>query len=481
MGGLWLLAIRVALLALVVASMRWSHPDGAARWVSEFYLSPDGDDGADGTLQRPWRTLPRALSALAPGDILNLRGGTYYEREVVVDLQGTAEAPITIRSYPGERAVIDGGVPDFRDAPNTEWERVDGAIGLYRSRQALAEGADMVRAWLTDEGVQLVEYGSEENLESRRYGPVDGMRPLYMGPGLQVCGDGHVYIRLAHNPNDLTNAAGEAIAPVPADTDPNHNGIAVSFAPYLLRLDGANHLIVSELDLAHADYVVDARDSHHVRFRGCRFVYGYRGLVAREGVEDWGFDACTFTGGMPDYIYWTDVKNRDQEVAEAYPEFQSAAINGSLPGFAIHHCTFRDTFDGIRVEEGSVGARITHNTFLRVRDDAINLSRGIGDVEVAHNMLWHVMGGIANLASDADPGLHAAVLGDPTFDPATIWERYRPSNRRVAALGAPYAGLDWPGTRGVYYRGAIPPATPAARVTIFMPLLASTMGVGASQ
>ena len=62
---------------------------------------------------------------LSPGDVLNLRDGTYYEHEIDMDLQGSASAPITIQSYPGERAVIDGGIPDFKNAPNSEWELVD--------------------------------------------------------------------------------------------------------------------------------------------------------------------------------------------------------------------------------------------------------------------------------------------------------------------------------------------------------------------
>jgi hypothetical protein len=68
---------------------------------------------------------------------------------------------------------------------------------------------------------------------------------------------------------------------------------------------------------------------------------------------------------------------------------------------------------------------------------------------------------------DSDPGFDQTALADPTFDPATmdlatIRERYRPSNCLIYTPGASYEGLDWPGTAGVTYRGAVPPNDAAA-------------------
>src|SRR5262245_40281564 len=77
-------------------------PDGTLRSVD----AARGDDQAEGSRERPWRTLPHAIARLQPRDTLYLRGGTYYET-VTLSLRGTAEKPITIRSFPGELAVID--------------------------------------------------------------------------------------------------------------------------------------------------------------------------------------------------------------------------------------------------------------------------------------------------------------------------------------------------------------------------------------
>ena len=442
----------LAATILILTTLGGSEPVVGSRQAMEYYVSPDGSDDNSGALSRPWRSLGHALAMLSPGDVLNLRGGTYYEHELDIDLQGTASAPVTIRSYPGERAVIDGGVPYFENAPNSEWELVDSDIHLYRSRRAFPEAFDSVRAWLVDSDVQLVEYESAENLKSTSYGALNGLSPFYMGPGLQLRGDSHLYIRLDYNPNDLSDASGNPIAPTPVDLDPNSNRLAVSFSQYIFLLDGASYLSFQNLDLSHADYILDARNgSHHISLRGCHLDYSNQGLLIRQSVHDWEIERCEFSNGVPDYVYWTDVKNRGQDVAEAYPEFQSAAINGPIPHFYIHHSLFRDTFDGLKIDEGTTNARITENVFIRVRDDAINLSKGIGNVEVSHNMLWHVMGGIANLSSDVAPGqvyIHHNVIDNSAYQRGGRPGNYREDNWPVWTIGSPFPGHD-DGNQGI--------------------------------
>ena len=93
-----------------------------------------------------------------------------------------------------------------------------------------------VGGWLLDDDIQLVAYDAAANLESSRYDPINGMEPVYVGPGLQLREDGHIYIRLAPNPHDLTDAQGNVMAPVPVDPDPNHNRLAIFFAGTLFQL-----------------------------------------------------------------------------------------------------------------------------------------------------------------------------------------------------------------------------------------------------
>ncbi|HEX9579710.1 MAG TPA: Ig-like domain-containing protein [Gemmatimonadales bacterium] len=74
-----------------------------------YYVAPNGSNGGDGSLSRPW-SLSHALSGGAgrvqPGDTVWLRGGT-YRGAFRSTLAGTATRPIVVRQYPGERAIID--------------------------------------------------------------------------------------------------------------------------------------------------------------------------------------------------------------------------------------------------------------------------------------------------------------------------------------------------------------------------------------
>jgi hypothetical protein len=62
------------------------------------------------SLGTPFKTLKKAVSKAAAGDIIEVRAGTYVESEngngLVIRTQGTAAAPITMRGYNGERPVI---------------------------------------------------------------------------------------------------------------------------------------------------------------------------------------------------------------------------------------------------------------------------------------------------------------------------------------------------------------------------------------
>jgi hypothetical protein len=72
-----------------------------------YYVSPAGSDSAPGTLEQPWRTLTKAAGAAGPGSIVLLRAGVYPEW-TTLSRSGTSTAPITFRSFSGERATITG-------------------------------------------------------------------------------------------------------------------------------------------------------------------------------------------------------------------------------------------------------------------------------------------------------------------------------------------------------------------------------------
>ena len=89
----------------------------------DIYASPDGADEGDGGPTSPWR-LQKALDALRSAEHQNLLlyGGSYVGFFTVSGVSGSdPDHPKNIRSVDGERAIIDGTVDDFRDAPNEDW------------------------------------------------------------------------------------------------------------------------------------------------------------------------------------------------------------------------------------------------------------------------------------------------------------------------------------------------------------------------
>jgi hypothetical protein len=71
------------------------------------YVAPGGSDSGPGTEAHPWATFAKAVLAVESGDTVYVRQGLYKER-LIINKSGSAGAPITFRSYPGETATIDG-------------------------------------------------------------------------------------------------------------------------------------------------------------------------------------------------------------------------------------------------------------------------------------------------------------------------------------------------------------------------------------
>ena len=108
-------AIAILVVFSLIFTEAVSKTDAASMGVkpgigsgSEYYVAPNGSSTGDGSPANPW-DLQTALShpaVVQPGDTIWLRGGTYtgiYNST----LTGTASAPIILRSFPGEWAVID--------------------------------------------------------------------------------------------------------------------------------------------------------------------------------------------------------------------------------------------------------------------------------------------------------------------------------------------------------------------------------------
>lgn len=335
-----------------------------------------GDDGGDGSAAKPWKTLAHSLPKLKPGDTLYLRG-TFYER-VSLSAAGTVEKPITVRSAPGEVAVIDGGLREFAENPAAAWEPVkDGAPGEFRSTKPYPKFEGIVLGHFADSMVALHGYRFLNDLRSVNLfwnlkGKVeDDPAGLYCGPGLHLdAKTGHLHCRLAHTkfPNlaAADNYAGE--------TDPRKIALHVAGPGVPLTLSGAKHVRVQDLVV-----------------RG-----GSRATVGVERCERVELDGLTIYGGSPALqlsessdLLVTDCRVRGISAPWSWRGGQKYRGNsayvtiaretgGGCKNVEIAHSEFTDCHDGPFL--GTItGLRFHHNLVDNFNDDGIYLmSMGVG-------------------------------------------------------------------------------------------------------
>ncbi|GGZ96358.1 hypothetical protein [Streptomyces bluensis] len=98
----------IAGVSLLAGSLVALSGNPAQAASSVLYVAPNGSDGAAGTESAP-TTLPSAISRIAPGGTIHLRGGTYrYAQTVTIPAgnNGTSSARTKLSAYPGETPVL---------------------------------------------------------------------------------------------------------------------------------------------------------------------------------------------------------------------------------------------------------------------------------------------------------------------------------------------------------------------------------------
>ncbi|KKR80712.1 MAG: hypothetical protein UU26_C0011G0003 [Candidatus Daviesbacteria bacterium GW2011_GWC1_40_9] len=419
-----------------------------------YYVATIGSDSNTGTIDQPWRTVKYSLSKLQPGDTLYLRGGTYYnEGGTTISLKGASTSWIILQSYPGERAIIDGGVPDFSNAPNNAWELVDSSTGLYRSVSSNFSGSDLssnatLGGWLLDSNTQLVHYGhstseNPDSLNSQNY-TVSKFNPVYIGPGVQLRGDGHIYIRLTPNSYNQIAQDGSTLPQIPADTNPNNNRISIFNTSTLYTLSGASYLAFKNIDFVHAVKLFDLQNStNHILFDQDKFKFGSYGINTEptSGTSDIEVASSEFTNGVPDWLRWTDTKNIAYDSSPAYPEFQSVAIDGTPSNFYIHDNYMYRLFDGLHFKDGTANTQFINNVIALSHDDAFEINPTVQNVEIAHNIMRHVHNGFGVNRSSSCTGVGVINMHHNVMDTSMPQRQGREGNSRISQypLWSPYS------------------------------------------
>ncbi|PFS74346.1 DUF5123 domain-containing protein [Bacillus cereus] len=82
--------------------------------VTNYYVSPTGNDLNPGTLDQPFATIQKAANVAKEGSTIYIRGGIYNQK-VRVTHSGISGASITFQNYQDEKVILDGSTVKLED------------------------------------------------------------------------------------------------------------------------------------------------------------------------------------------------------------------------------------------------------------------------------------------------------------------------------------------------------------------------------
>jgi hypothetical protein len=321
-----------------------------------YYVAPNGS-GTSCSLAAPC-SLTEGISQAQAGDEVVLRRGVYYQGEIVLPRSGTAGAPIVIRGYQGENAILDGADPD-----TFAWTAEGG--GMYRTTVNVADPH-----LVTANGQRLLPYQSLSDLQNLIWGI----------PGFYASGT-TVYVRLA------------------GDADPNGVGMKVSRYNYAFYVE-QDYIYFLDLTFRHygqgswakAIYFNNANDN---LVQGCTFALNDLGI---------GIKRASHRNVIQDSEFYDTIFDWPWDAFYAGISLSSGGIRFYDPatgrGNVIRRNTFHDCFDGFGVcLSWTAGVTnetdVYENLVYRAGDDGMETDGQCSNVRIWSNTFHDVLMGIS--------------------------------------------------------------------------------------
>jgi parallel beta-helix repeat protein len=333
----------------VASSIASSSSSSTAQIGATYYVSPNGSDLNNGSLNAPWKTIQRAANIAAGGDTVYVRTGTYNETVKFTrsGSSGTGQR-IIFRNYPGELPAVDA----------TGKSVVDGQSGVFTLESV---------SYVTIEGFDIKNFTTS----STKNVPI-GIYVRGAGSYVEILNNHISYIKNNANSGDA-NALGLLVAGTEVPTS-------------------INNIIISGNELDHL--VLGSSES----------------LSINGNVEHWkvinnkvhdnnniGIDAIGFEETNPN---------------DAYNQARDGLISGNLvynissygnPAYGNDYAA-----DGIYVDGGKriiIENNIVHNTDFGIELASEHKGKSTSYVTVRNNLVWNNnTAGITIGGYDADRG-----------------------------------------------------------------------------
>jgi parallel beta-helix repeat protein len=321
-----------------------------------YFVSPAGG-GTTCSLAAPC-PLTYALNQAQPGQAVVLRGGVYYQGEMVLPRAGAAGAPILIQSYPGETAVLDGG-----DPASFAWASQGG--GVYRTTVNTPDPH-----LVTADGQRLYPYQSLADLQNLVWGI----------PGFYASGT-TLYVRVAGDADPSTATL--------VVSRYNHAFTVEQSFVYFLDLTFRHY---GQGDYAKALYFNNASDN---LVQGCTFASNDLGV---------GLKRDSGRNVIQDNTFYDTDFDWPWDAVKAGSGLETGGIRFYDPttgrGNVIRRNTFHDYFDGFGVcPDGTAGVTnetdVYENLVYNAGDDGLETDGQCSNVRIWGNTFHDVLMGIS--------------------------------------------------------------------------------------
>jgi hypothetical protein len=262
--------------------------------ICTFVVSLEGNDDNDGSQENPYQTIQKAVEVSQPGDAVCVREGTYHEFDLTFATSGTAENPITLRNYPGEDPILDGG--ELLD----DWHNYSGDV-LYTEDFDQGHSVTMVT-----EDERMLLYDHEASPDTLIPGGMlrDGNR-IYVRPYAGTV-SGHTFV-LIYRPSAIVFTSISHIT-LEGLTFKHYNNETISGdenSHYLtirdcvfknnvrtaLHFDG-DFILVENCDISWSGVFGVLFTGEHSVAKGCTASYVTNAFYATDGAHDILFEDC---------------------------------------------------------------------------------------------------------------------------------------------------------------------------------------------